>query len=207
MEGLQCGWVPSQWRKKAAIALIARLSLKSRLLHGPVKGAMLTFYVQIANHLLDTSATEYKAAEANSKIVSFTQLAKISSLQYVSDLWMETLRCPQVYDEWILRAPFVEGSPYSIWHTMPFFLSSNKYAVLQKLAYEATSLAMQQEAALGLDTSEFYRSLSMQIRPHQVISRIEDEVTLRQYRSQNSGRQTKNHRGIWREMAIANTHG
>lgn len=120
---------------------------------------MLTSYVQVVNTLLQTSATADIIAEADTSIVRFTQLQYVSPLRYANALWMKILRCPQVYDDSVLKEMFVEGLPLWIGHSMSSFRSSNTHDALQKLAYEAESLTKLQEAAQGVDTSNGYSSI------------------------------------------------
>lgn len=67
---------------------------------------MPTSYVQVVNRLLETHATEEIIVEADREIVRFNQPTYMSRLQYADALWMETLHCPQVYDEYILNGTF-----------------------------------------------------------------------------------------------------
>lgn len=40
----------------------------------------------------------------------------MAPLQYANDLWMETLCCPRVYDEYVLKGTVVEGLRLPVIH-------------------------------------------------------------------------------------------
>lgn len=61
--------------EKAATASIGRLSLKSRLSHAGVKDGLLTWCVQVLDHLLETYVTDNSITKAKSKKVRLTQPA------------------------------------------------------------------------------------------------------------------------------------
>lgn len=72
------------------------LLLKSSSRHGSVKEGLLTSYKQVVNQILETYETKDIIAEADTKTVRFPPSINMSSLQYANDLWIKTLRCPQV---------------------------------------------------------------------------------------------------------------
>lgn len=82
------------YEKAAAAALTAHLSLKSRLSHGSAKEGMLTSYVQVVNHLLDTFATDDINAAAGPEEVRLTHPKIMSPLQFADAQWMRALRGP-----------------------------------------------------------------------------------------------------------------
>lgn len=105
-------------KKKAAAALIALISLEPKSLPETVKAGLLTSYEQVFNHLLETCATGDIIAEAYAEIVRITQATNMSPLQYAEALWMSTLWCAQVYDDYFLEETFVGGLPSSTRHSM-----------------------------------------------------------------------------------------
>lgn len=69
---------------------------------------------------------------------------------------MKTLRCPQVYNKYVLKGMFLEGFSFSVRHCARLFWSNIEHAALQKLPNEPTSLKELQEAARKVDTSSIY---------------------------------------------------
>lgn len=105
-------------KQTADEVLTARFSFKSRFLQGIVKEGMLTYYVQVVNHLLETYGTDEIIAEASTRVVRLTQRAQMSPLQQEDDLLMKSLRCPRGHDEFVLMRPLVEGLLSLKWHDM-----------------------------------------------------------------------------------------
>lgn len=103
-------------------------------------------YVQDINHLSETHSTEGTFSEGDTKIVRITQPTNKSPLQYANDLWMETWRCTQVYDKYVLKKTFAAVLPSSIRISMRSFWSNNEHSAPQKLPYEGTSLTNLQQA-------------------------------------------------------------
>lgn len=110
------------------------------------KEGMLTTYIQVVNHLLETQASNNKIAKSDREIVRFTQPTNTSLLHYADALMMRTLRCPQLYVEYVLKGPFLEGLQSSIRHNRASFLSHDEHAALQNFPYEVTSSTNVQEA-------------------------------------------------------------
>lgn len=132
--------------------------MKSRSWHGSVKEGMPTFYVQAGNLLLETYATDDIRVETDSGISCLTLLKKCRHYNRPMIFWINTLRYPQMFKEYALKATFVEALSFLVRHRMHLILSSNNHAALQKLSFEATSLTKLQPAAQGGDTLNSYRS-------------------------------------------------
>lgn len=129
----------------------------------------------------------------------------MSSLQHVNVLWIKTLVCPEVLDEYLLKITFVECLPSKTGHSMRSFWRSNKHAALKKLANKAKSLKKLQEASRGVDTSNRYWS------PNSNKSTTSSQKNWRwgninAISSSDNERQTKSQSDIGGEIAIANAH-
>lgn len=88
--------------KSAGGTLTACLLLKAWLSYYSVKRVMTT-YCQGINHLLETYITDSLIAETDSKNAGNVQLSDRWPLQFVNELSLKPLECPQVYDESVLK--------------------------------------------------------------------------------------------------------
>lgn len=61
-------------------------------------------------------------------------------LQYADVLWIKSLRCVRVCNEYVLKGPFAEGLMSSNRPTMGGFYSNKKHPVQHNLLYDANSL-------------------------------------------------------------------
>lgn len=94
---------PYFMKKLAAVALVARLSLKSKSSHHSVKDAIRTTYSQLENHLSWGYAVDDIIAETHSDITCFIKPSPMSSLEFANAVWSKTFRCAHVYDEYVLN--------------------------------------------------------------------------------------------------------
>lgn len=92
------------------------------------------------NHLLHNYATDDIMGETDIKIAPYVKLLSTSPLQFANELWIRTVRCPHLYDEYVLKWIFAEGLLHSIRHNARSCWSSQKTGLWQKVAYRATSL-------------------------------------------------------------------
>lgn len=138
-------WVSFCMKKTAAAAVIAHFSLKSRPLHGSAEKSILRSYVQVLNHFLVTFRTEDIIAKPDTVAVCFSQQTKKAPLPYLKTILMKTLRCPQMYNKYILNGTFEKCVISLKMHSMRLFWSINLHVALQKLAHEAMSLTILQE--------------------------------------------------------------
>lgn len=75
---------------------------------------MLTPYKQVVNNLFETYPADDIIPQVEIETVPFTQPTRMSLLQYADGLWMKTLQCPQVHDEYIPKGTFWQRYAISI---------------------------------------------------------------------------------------------
>lgn len=145
-------WLVLKFMKRTAgAALTATLSLKSKSPKKKTKEGVVTTNIQVLSHMLKTYATDDVIAEVDNDILLSTQLHNMTNLQFPDAQWMNILRVPYAYDEYVLIGTPIEGFPSSIWYNMHAFWSTHKDAWSQKLAYETISLRTVQAATIQLN--------------------------------------------------------
>lgn len=90
-------------KKSAAAALSVRLRLKSKWLQYSIKEGVLTTYCQLHNHLLDKYVTENFISETDGKITHYVKPSTLWSLEFENERLLKTLRCSNIYDEYVSK--------------------------------------------------------------------------------------------------------
>lgn len=140
-------------KETATAAPTACLSLISIMSHGIVKEGLLTCYVQDVSQLLKIHAKEHIVTKANIEKVCFTQLINMC------DYYIR--RCPMHEEIGLPTGRRRVRAKENVRERLTILYVAQEKLVFEqwqayctkKLAYEATSLIMLQEAAGGMNTS------------------------------------------------------
>lgn len=118
-----------------ASTLTTGSAFKPKCLHYVVKEGVLITDCQVVNYLLTTNTTNDFLLETNSENTRYAKPLTMLPLKFANELWFKTLRCPQVYEEYVLMGFFVEGLLQTIRQGMQSYWSSHKTAQRQKMAH------------------------------------------------------------------------
>lgn len=146
-EGAVMWMLPSSTKESAAAASLARLSLKLKSSHYSGKEGVLTNYCKVVSHLLYSYFQDHIIVDTDCETSPCAKLFTMSPLEFCEWPLAQDASMSNVYHENIHKGIFVEYLPQWIRQIMEAYWSGHKTAMLQKMAYQSTSLTKLESAA------------------------------------------------------------
>lgn len=115
---------------------------------------MFNTHPEVVSYLLQTYVTNAVIAQTDATQTRITQLSTMLTILHAKGLKIKSLRCGEVYEQYVLKRIFIEGVHKSVRHSMTEYWSIHPELTLCYLAHRATSQRALQKGTNVLSEKE-----------------------------------------------------